>query len=298
MSRAKRDITITLLLLAAVFLCVRLFLSRVSDDRSATAADPYCLMLPTPRAVLSVNRPASFKRLILPAERIGSLFTERIPARLLAILRELPDEKAFQIAYYEEGEVFYASLTRSAARHLFRHLDSAFPFAPQTQEESAVPIRYYPDSGKRFLGCYYHAGIFVASYDRGLLRRTLRRQLEGDAPLPPLAEARANSRNATINLFLPAEPLDLAVPIDDSTEWRIRGRWLSLDLFFSEGSLCCFSERTYEPFPSDTARLADTLLPQMRDTVEARVNGWFPKLKTAVQVGHDESTVFYTLCAQ
>lgn len=71
------------------------------------------------------------------------------------------------------------------AERIFKQLDASFTFPAQQREEASVPVRYYPDVDKHFLGCYYHEGIFVVSYNRKLLVETAKKQQMYPAQIIP-----------------------------------------------------------------------------------------------------------------
>ena len=86
------------------------------------------------------------------------------------------------------------------AERIFKQLDVSFTFPAQQREETSVPVRYYPDVDKHFLGCYYHEGIFVASYNRRLLVETVERQQTYPAHvIPELTDLIRKKRQAWRN---------------------------------------------------------------------------------------------------
>lgn len=81
------------------------------------------------------------------------------------------------------------------AERIFKQLDASFTFPAQQREEASVPVRYYPDVDKHFLGCYYHEGIFVVSYNRKLLVETAKKQQMYPAQIiPELADLISKKR--------------------------------------------------------------------------------------------------------
>lgn len=57
---------------------------------------------------------------------------------------------------------------------------------PAQQREASVPVRY-PDVDKHFLGCYYHEGIFVVSYNRKIIGRDSEKEQMHPQIIPELA---------------------------------------------------------------------------------------------------------------
>ncbi|HAL78699.1 hypothetical protein GKD51_00305 [Parabacteroides distasonis] len=92
-----------------------------------------------------------------------------------------------------------------------------------------------------------------------------------------------------MNLFIKSAPLHLRVQMNDSTEWRMKNQWLAMDLFYNEGSLCCFNEQPYE-------KALENFYPNLCDTITTRINRLFPQIKTTTQVSHDEAVAYFTVC--
>lgn len=313
MTVGKKDISAFMILISITIATIIFFYKNMSDVKFVATVNPYSLIVPTPKAVFAINRPLVFERIILPMDHIRQAFEEHIPPIFLSLIRENSDLSSFLIAYYQQGDILYAPMENYMADRLFKQLDASFIYPAQEREEASIPVRYYPDAEKRFFGCYFHDGIFVASYNRKLLIEVAERQQAHAARvLPELNEAlKKAGKSATLNLFVPSGPLDLHVQINDTTEWRIKDQWLALDLFFSEGNLCCFNEQPYEerldslfkdmryPYFSiwnnSTFRL-DHLYQSMGDTLNARFNTLFPQIKTTAQVSHDEAVAYFTIC--
>lgn len=291
MTASKRDIAIFLCLSVAMILAIRYFYKGMSDERSVSATDPYTLIAPTPQAVLAINRPHSFSKVMLPTPNIRKVFAQHIPEAYLSLIEENPDLSSFLIAYYPQGEILFAPADQEMAKRLLKQWDAAFPFPAQRLEGYAIPMYYYPDTDKRFLGCYYHNGLFVASYQRKLLLLTAERERAKATVLPEIQKAIAKSESSTIDLFLPGQSLDLHIQSGDTLSWSLPPQWLALDLFFSDGSLCCLNEQPYEE-RLDTAGFYQSL----RDTIRNKVGRLFPDVKTTAQVSHDEAVVYYAIC--
>ena len=129
-----------------------------------------------------------------------------------------------------------------------------------------------------FWGCYYHEGIFLASYNRRLLVETVERQQTYPAHvIPELTDLiRKKGKRGAMNLFIKSAPLHLRVQMNDSTEWRMKNQWLAMDLFYNEGSLCCFNEQPYE-------KALENFYPNLCDTITTRINRLFPQIKTTTR---------------
>ena len=100
---------------------------------------------------------------------------------------------------------------------------------------------------------------------------------------------RKKGKRGAMNLFIKSAPLHLRVQMNDSTEWRMKNQWLAMDLFYNEGSLCCFNEQPYE-------KALENFYPNLCDTITTRINRLFPQIKTTTQVSHDEAVAYFTVC--
>ncbi|WP_297901927.1 hypothetical protein [uncultured Parabacteroides sp.] len=291
MTIGKKDITIFIVLFLVTISCVGYFYKNMSDEQLVATADPYGLIIPTPKAIFAINHPSVFERMILPMKNIHKVFSDHISSIFLSLIQENPDLSSFLIAYYPQGDILYVPMNNYTAKRIFKQLDASFAFPAQRQEEASIPVRYYPDIDKLFLGCYYHEGIFVASYNRKLLVETMERQQAHPVRIIPELEELINKKgkSSTMNLFLPSAPLDLYTHINDSTEWRMRNQWLAVDLFYSEGNLCCFNEQPYE-------EISEEVYQNLCDTITNRINQLFPQIKTTAQVSHDEAVAYFTVC--
>ena len=92
-----------------------------------------------------------------------------------------------------------------------------------------------------------------------------------------------------MNLFIKSAPLHLRVQMNDSTEWRMKNQWLAMDLFYNEGSLCCFNEQPYE-------KALENFLPQFMRYDNHPDQSAIPQIKTTTQVSHDEAVAYFTVC--
>lgn len=291
MRPARKDITILALLSAATLALICILYRNIRYERLAAEADPFRLIEPTPEAVLAINQIDALSQFILQREPLRAIFTEHIPHAFLSLIRtDLPLSSAL-IAYYPRGSILYASMEQRIARRLFKHLDQAFAFPPQEERDGPIHISYYPDTNHRFLGCYYHEGLFVASYNRRLLTQAIERHVSDTASsLPELARITRRDTHVPLRLFLPSDSVHIHVPLEDSTLWHPREPWLALDLFPSEGNLCCLNEQPRE------AHTDTTLYQAISDTAQAYVRRLFPMLNTTTQISYDETAVYYIIC--
>ena len=288
---SKKDITAFFVLFLGTIVCVRYFYKHMNDEQFVATVDPYSLVVPSPTAIFAINRPPVFEKMILPMENIRKAFSDHTPAIFLSLIQQNPDLSSFLIAYYPQGDILYAPMDSHTAERIFKQLDASFTFPAQQREEASVPVRYYPDVDKHFLGCYYHEGIFVVSYNRKLLVETAKKQQMYPAQIiPELADLISKKgKSGAMNLFIQSASLDVQVQMNDSTEWKMKNQWLAMDLFYNEGSLCCFNEQPYE-------ETLENFYPNLCDTITTRINRLFPQIKTTAQVSHDEAVAYFTVC--
>lgn len=286
----KRDITALVVLLLSAIVCVKYFYKDMNNARNMAKTNPYSLILPTAQTVFNVERPSVFKKMILPMKHIQATIEEHVPPVFLSIVNECADLSSFMVAFYPEGCVLYASIDARIAQHIFKKLDESYTFPPLIQMEEDISVRYYPDINRRFLGCYYHNGIFVASFRKNLLTDTAEKQQSCPshiiAGLKELTSKK--SKKEAIQLFMPGDSLNLYVQINDTLQWRIQDQWLDMDLFYNDGSLFCFHEHPYRS-------TLDSLYPSMRDTITTRLRQLLPAIETSTLVSHDDTSAYFTI---
>ena len=313
MSARRKDTAILVFMATLIGIGMWYFYTGIDENRSVSDVDLYKLVVPTPEAILAINRPLVFDKVILPKKDIGKAFTDRIPKVYLDLIRENPELSHFLLSFYNHGQVFFAPMSEYEARRLFGQLEARCSFKPQRIKDKDISYRYYPETKRRFFGCYYHEGVFVASYNRKLLEQVSgRQQTDSLRIIPGLEKALGETNpNAPVNLFIPSDSLDLYVQITEITEWRMKEQWLGMDVLLNEDKLCLFHTQPYQAsldslfyqtgFSSFTMwnnaqyRL-ETLYQCMGDTMQARINKLFPQIKTTAQVSHDEAVAYFTIC--
>lgn len=314
MSGRRKDTVILIVMAALLGAGMWYFYAEMDDNRTMSDANLYELVAPGAEAVLAINRPLVFDKVILPLKDAGQIFKEHIPEIYLDLIRKNMDTPLFLLSFYPQGPVFYASMGEYEAHQTFKTLETRFPFKAQQKKEGQITYRYYPEADKRFFGCYYHNGVFVASYSQKELRQVgIRQQADSLSVLPGLKESLTKTNStAPINLFVPSKLLNLYVQITEITEWRIQDQWLGANIFLSDDKLCCFHTQPYQAsldslfyqpgfstfsmWNNPQYRL-DNLYQYMGDTIEARINKLFPQIKTTAQVSHDEAVAYFTICS-
>ena len=290
----RREIVIIILTALATLSAVYYFFGDMKESKELVQTDLYTLTAPEPEAILAVNRPSVFARIILTKEPVYQAFASKIPEIYLTIIRKNPEIASLHLSFHPQGIVMYAKADKSMSRHIEENvLKTAFKsFAPQQQTKGGITFTYCPDAGNRFFGYYQHNGVWVDSYSRKLLEEVaaIQRKQKNNQPKEQMLLRKTLDSNAPLNLMIQSKLLDLYVKANDSTLWRISDRWLGADLFESEGNICYFSSLPYhEP--------ADTLFKTIGDTLSVRLEQHFPQLHISSQIYEENGKVYYTGCS-
>lgn len=293
MKAYKREIVICIIAALATSAAVWFFLGKMQKEKAIVQTDLYALIAPASDAVLHINRPSAFYKYMLSRKAEQEAFASKIPEIFLSVIRNHPDLSRPLLSFHPQGVVMYAQADDRLARRIEKNtLQKAFgSFAPQRQEKDAIVFTYYPDAENRFFGYYHHDGIWVASYSRKLLEEVARIQQNRLNYLLPEQErlSRAFDPNAPLNLMIQADSLDLYVTLPDSSERRIRNRWLGADLFMNENHLCYFGSLPYDS-------IADSLYTSLGDTLALRLEEAFPQFEVSNETTRENNRVFYTGC--
>lgn len=293
MKAYKREIVIFILTALATLSAVCYFFGDMKEGKDVAQTDLYTLTATAPEAILAVNRPSVFARIILTKPPVYQAFASRIPEIFLTIIQKTPEIPSLHFSFHPQGVIMYAKANKNMAGHIEENvLKTAFrSFAPQQQIKGDVTFTYYPDTGNRFFGYYQQNGIWVASYSKKLLEEVAgiqRKQknvlTDGQKQLRKTLDS-----NAPLNLMIQSNLLDLYVKANDSILWRISNSWLGADIFESEGNICFFSSLPHhEP--------ADTLFKTLADTLAVRLEENFPQLHITNQIYEENGKVYYTGC--
>ena len=289
----RREIVIILLTALATLSAVFYFFGDMKKSKELAQTDLYTLTAPTSEAILAVNRPAVFAKVILTKDSVYEAFASEIPDIYLNIIRKNPEIASLHFSFHPQGIVMYAKADNSIVRQIEENVQKHFfkSFAPQQQSKGGITFTYCPDTGNRFFGYYQYNGIWVASYSKKLLEEvaSIQRKLQNSLSKEQMQLRKTLDSNAPLNLMIQSKLLDLYVKSNDSTLWRVSDRWLAADLFESEGNICYFSSLPYlEP--------ADTLFRTIADTLSLRLEQHFPQLHISNQIYEEDGKFFYTGC--
>lgn len=295
MRRLKEDIGIIVLSLLIAAVSASYFLGFLQREKEAETQDLYYLLPTQPKSVLAINQPTAFAHLLLEKTPGVDILQRWIPEAFLYLLRQEPETPFLLFSFHQEGVICYAKANKKQAEKLEHDILRTYFSAYEPQEETLhdIRFRYYADTGSRFLGCYQHEGVWVASYSKRLLEQVVRKQLlpqeqSDEDSLSPFF--RQFDRNATANLLFPSDGWQIQVARHDTILWKYNLPWVSTDLFPSEGNICGFCSFPY-------AVPNDSLYEAMGDSLAIQLEALFPRLHVTPQTSQDSSEVYFTFCS-
>ena len=295
MRRLKEDIGIIVLSLLIAAVSASYFLGFLQREKEAETQDLYYLLPSQPKSVLAINQPTAFVHLLLEKTPGMDILQRWIPEAFLYLLRQEPETPFLLFSFHQEGVICYAKANKKQAEKLEHDILRTYFSAYEPQEEILhdIRFRYYADTGSRFLGCYQHEGVWVASYSKRLLEQVVRKQLlpqeqSDEDELSPFF--RQFDRNATANLLFPSDGWQIQVARHDTILWKYNLPWVSTDLFPSEGNICGFCSFPY-------AVPNDSLYEAMGDSLAIQLEALFPRLHVTPQTSQDSSEVYFTFCS-
>lgn len=295
MRRLKEDIGIIVLSLLIAAVSASYFLGFLQREKEAETQDLYYLLPTQPKSVLAINQPTAFAHLLLEKTPGMDILQRWIPEAFLYLLRQEPETPFLLFSFHQEGVICYAKANKKQAEKLEHDILRTYFSAYEPQEEILhdIRFRYYADTGSRFLGCYQHEGVWVASYSKRLLEQVVRKQLlpqeqSDEDELSPFF--RQFDRNATANLLFPSDGWQIQVARHDTILWKYNLPWVCTDLFPSEGNICGFCSFPY-------AVPNDSLYEAMGDSLAIQLEALFPRLHVTPQTSQDSSEVYFTFCS-
>lgn len=295
MRRLKEDIGIIVLSLLIAAVSASYFLGFLQREKEAETQDLYYLLPSQPKSVLAINQPTAFAHLFLEKTPGVDILQRWIPEAFLYFLRQEPETPFLLFSFHQEGVICYAKANKKQAEKLEHDILRSYFSAYEPQEETLhdIRFRYYADTGSRFLGCYQHEGVWVASYSKRLLEQVVRKQLlpqeqTDEDSLSPFF--RQFDRNATANLLFPSDGWQIQVARHDTILWKYNLPWVCTDLFPSEGNICGFCSFPY-------AVPNDSLYEAMGDSLAIQLEALFPRLHVTPQTSQDSSEVYFTFCS-
>ncbi|MDR1880235.1 MAG: hypothetical protein LBQ78_04815 [Tannerellaceae bacterium] len=293
MKTYQREILISAIALVVMSLTILSYIKSVEREKQSAGTDLFQLIAPAPDALLTVNRPSVFSRMVLTQPSLYSAFASELPPVFLSLIRE-SHEGRLLFSFHPEGVVCYVKANGRQVRAMEKKvLQKRFAhYAPLEKVKEGIAYSFYADTDGRFFGCYSYGGIWVGSYSRKLLEAISRRQKGNSLSIPAeIDELRhASDMNAPANILFPADGLNLYVAPDQLPEWRIGNRWLATDLFLSEGRFCCYGNLPYASLPA-------VYYQSMADTLSRRLGQLYPGIQMSFQINSEDNKLYYTGCA-
>ena len=297
MKSYQREILICIIAIVATISAVWCFLGRMTKEKKVIQTDLYAMIDPAPSGgALIINRPAIFSKMILSQKEIRELFTRFIPEIYLSVIQQTPSLSTVIFSFHEQGIAMYTKADERLAdamdKQIFRKTFNTY--SPQVQKKDGITFTYYPDAENHYWGFYQYGNIFVASYSKRLLEKAAERQRRDYLPSSPdggLRLINSLDHHVPLNLIIPADLLNLYVQTNDSTEWRIQGRWITADMYAEKGGVCCIGTLPYHPS-------IDSLYAPLSDTLSIRLQELFPKLQIHSQSDIGKEVVYFTTCGK
>lgn len=220
-------VTLFLVLSLAGSFIYHLF-KHIHEGDARTDIDMYALFPAPPKALVHVQQTQHWNRLSSDKQTIRQLFGEQMPL-LYQQLFALHPVSNLWLCLYPEGVICILPATPEEAGKLqrkLRQLLDAFP--PQKVSQDGTDVYYYADADNEFAGAFYANGLWVSSYNKALLDRTLRRI---NLQIHPAQGKNIPLAHAATSLLVPASELSLRVCSGDSVRWQYEGDWISTDIY-------------------------------------------------------------------
>lgn len=288
-----KEIILSIAAILIMIAAIIFFFKAMKTGQSGGREEMYRLITPDADALMVINRPGVFERMMLRNRSIYNVFASAVPPEFLSFIRHNPQMPLMVISYHPQGTVCYIKADNKTANALQESLrQGGKTFPPVKQTKGGLDYYYYPFAENRFLGCFTHNGIRVCSFSRKLLENAAGMIQKNTLSIPPEMNAilKTFDENTPANILFPTKDMDLTIREGDTPLWRIDGQWLGADLFVSEDGLCCYGSLPYrENIPS-------TLYRAMGDTIAQRVKQLYPQITLSFQLDKQGERVYYTGC--
>ncbi len=287
-----KEIVISIIAILVMTVAIASFFKAMKTEKASERDNIYALVPSDVNAMLVINRPGVFSRMVLEKQSFFDLFASRIPEMFLLLIRENQNLQSMILSFHPQGVVCYMPASSKLINSIEKGLQRVFNYSPIVQTQDGIDYYYYPVSGNAFFGYYVHDGIWVGSLSKKLLEETAIQTSEKQTLMPP--EMRKLVRNfdinAPLNIIFPTEDMNLQLEQERTIVWRIEDRWLGADLFVSEGDLCGYGFLPYE------SNITSSMYKAMGDTIARRINNLYPLVTLSFQIDKEEDFVYYTGC--
>lgn len=275
----RERIAIWLLLIAmasGLFLFNRSIRSKLSVENSV----PCDIIVPTPQAILSIDK-LSLLNELYPNQPISSISGN---IELMSVI----------IAFYDRSEMFIIPSSSEIASRILKLMEYEFTFKSEQRSYGTITISSFAEANGRFLSCFYHNGLFVASYDLNLIKKSIRKTLTNGSSnslneLNVMLDMAAKDKGA--ELFISRDVFDIAIQLDDSSFWRAKESWIEANIYHNvNGDLCGYSELQIE------MECDSMFITGLNDSISARISDIFPKRKATVDITKDSTVAYISVC--
>ncbi len=275
-------------------LAIWVFIRSMKQEKSFVDTDVYEMITADANALLKINRPSVFDRMILANQSLNKVFSSEIPPAFLSIIQQERQIQSVIFSFHPQGVICFIMAPHKAIQSLEEHiLPSLFyDYSPMQQERDNIQYKYYPDTAGLFLSSYSSHTLWVGSYSRKLLERTINDQtVEVTTPADITHFRGSFDPTALMNIIYPVSDLDLYVSLDNSREWRLSDKWLAADLFMSDDNFCCYGSLPYY------SRVSASAYKAMGDTISKRINNLYPEISFSFQMNKEEESIYFTGCS-
>lgn len=288
-----KEILISLLALLIMSLAIWGYIRSTKIQQSNIQVDIYNIIPSDVDALVAVNRPSVFNRMILEKQVLYDIFASQIPPLFLSLIQENQQLQSLVLSFHPQGTVCYIQVGDKMKNLIDGLLENKFnAYKPLKTEADGIEFYYYPDTDSRFLGCFTYNGVWVGSYSKKLLEKVAEQQLNYLASFPEEMQQLRYSfdTNAPLNIIFPTRELNLYVLERGMPEWRITDKWLAADLFLSENNFCCYGFLPYEQTKSYA------MYKSMGDTISTRIENLYSSIKLTFQINREGEHIYYTGC--
>jgi hypothetical protein len=289
-----KEILISLLALLVMSLAIVGYIRSTKIQQLTARIDIYNVIPPDANALLAVNRPSVFSRMILKKQALYDVFVSRIPPLFLSFVQKSQLLQSLILSFHPQGVVCYIQAGDKMKNAIEKILKGHFnAYKPLKTSVGGIEFYYYADADGRFFGYFIYNGVWVGSYSKKLLGKVAEQQLNPNTTSFPkeMNQLRYSfDANAPLNIIFPVEKLNLSVSRSGAPEWRITDKWLAADLFLSEENFCCYGFLPYEQGKSMA------MYRSMGDIIATRIKKLYPSIRLSFRVDREGEWVYYTGC--
>lgn len=291
------ELTFSLLAIVVVTVAVLYFLKGIKNEKLSESADLFTLVPTDCYTFIYIDRAGHFSKLLrLPLAR--QIFNTALPENYCSIIEQTKGNVSFLIAFCPEGILLYGNPGNNQMKSIRKEVleKMSTGYSPMQQEYGESKLLYYPGKGKSFLGYSYQKGIFICSYNKKLLEKSVLQQRHAlIRPSMAIETLRKKlNRNNPANIFFQTKKYKLNIFPDSLISPSVTEGWLGADLSTHQNELCIFGnlpirEESRITFP-------DSLYHSLADTLVVKLTHLFPTLRITSQITSDNGELYYSAC--